>query len=91
MLCNNYFSDIGLDKSTPEERASRAGFTGTGVSELIFASATGTPQDAIDWWMNNPQYKDQLLNADSNVLGIAYVKSDNSLFGGYFVVMTAKQ
>lgn len=91
MLCNNYFSNIGLDKSTPEERLSRAGFTGTGIAELIFASPTGTPQDALNWWMNNPQNKEQLLNADSNVLGVAYVKSDNSLFGGYFVVITGKQ
>ena len=91
MLCNNYFSNIGLDKSTPEERVSRAGFTGAGVAELIFASPTGTPQDALNWWMNNPENKEQLLTAESNVLGVAYVKSDNSLFGGYFVVITGKQ
>jgi uncharacterized protein YkwD len=92
MLCNNYFSNIGLDKSTPEERASRAGFTGTGVVELIYASqSSGTPQDAVNWWMNNPQDKEELLKADSNVLGIAYVKSNQSLFGGYFVVVMAKQ
>ncbi len=91
MLCNNYFSNIGLDKSTPEERVARAGFTGTGVGELIFASQTGTPQDALNWWLKDPQSKDQLLKADSNVLGIAYVKSNQSLFGGYYVVITAKQ
>jgi uncharacterized protein YkwD len=91
MLCNNYFSNIGLDKSTPEERVSRAGFTGTGVAELIYASQSGTPQDAINWWMNNPETRDQLLKADSNVLGVAYVKSNQSLFGGYFVFITAKQ
>jgi uncharacterized protein YkwD len=91
MLCNNYFSNIGLDKSTPEERVSRAGFTGTGVAELIYAAQSGTPQDAINWWMKNPETKDQLIKADSNVLGVAYVKSNQSLFGGYFVVITAKQ
>ena len=91
MLCNNYFSDIGLDKSTPEERVSRAGFTGTGVAELIYASQSSTPQDALDWWLNDPENKDALLKADSNVVGIAYVESDTSLFGGYFVVITAKQ
>jgi uncharacterized protein YkwD len=91
MLCNNYFSNIGLDKSTPEERVSRAGFTGTGVGELIFASQSGTPQDALNWWLKDHQNKDVLLKADSNVLGIAYVKSNQSLFGGYFVVITAKQ
>jgi len=91
MLCNNYFSNIGLDKSTPEERVSRAGFTGTGVAEVIYASPSADPQTALNWWMNNPENKAALLNADSNVLGVAYVKSDQSLFGGYFVVITAKQ
>jgi uncharacterized protein YkwD len=91
MLCNNYFSNIGLDKSTPEERVARAGFTGTGVAEFIYAAPAGTPQDAVNWWINNPQNNEQLLSADSNVLGIAYVQSDDSLFGGYFVVITAQQ
>jgi uncharacterized protein YkwD len=91
MLCNNYFSNIGLDKSTPEERASRAGFTGTGVAEVIYASPTADPQTALNWWLSNPQNKEALLKADSNVLGVAYVKSNNSLFGGYFVVVTGKQ
>src|SRR5512139_68891 len=91
MLCNNYFSNIGLDKSIPEERVTRAGFTGTGVAEVIYASPTADPQASLDWWLNNPQNKDALLKADSNVLGVAYVKSTQSLFGGYFVVITAKQ
>jgi uncharacterized protein YkwD len=91
MLCNNYFSNIGLDKSTPEERVSRAGFTGTGVAEVIYASPTADPQTALTWWLNDPQNKESLLKADSNAVGIAYVKSDESLFGGYFVVITAKQ
>ncbi len=91
MLCNNYFSNIGLDKSTPEERVSRAGFTGSGVAEVIYASPTADPQTALNWWLNNPENKEALLKADSNVLGVAYVKSDKSLFGGYFVVITAKQ
>ena len=90
MLCNNYFSDIGLDKSTPEERVSRAGFTASEVAELIYASPNATPQTAFDWWMSNPQNSENLLQADSTVIGVAYVASDESLFGGYFVVIIAK-
>jgi uncharacterized protein YkwD len=90
MLCNNYFSDIGLDKSTPQERAARAGFTSTTVTEVIYASPSATPQTALDWWMRNTQSKDSLLKADLTVVGIAYVKSDTSLFGGYFVVVAGK-
>ena len=91
MLCNNYFSDIGLDKSTPEERATRAGFTGSGVAEVIYASDTATPQEAFDWWMSDSQNSEALLQANATILGIAYVKSDQSLFGSYFVVLTSTQ
>src|SRR6266498_57307 len=87
MLCNNYFSDIGLDKSTPEERVARAGFTASSVAELIYASPTGDAKAALDWWMTNQQNKDNILKADFTAVGIAYVKSTTSLFGGYFVVI----
>jgi uncharacterized protein YkwD len=90
MLCNNYFSDIGLDKSTPQDRVSKAGSTASSVVEVIYAAPAATPQAALDWWMNNPQSHDNLLKADLTAVGIAYVKSDKSLFGGYFVVVMAK-
>ena len=89
MLCNNYFSDIGLDRSTVEERVSEAGFTGSNVVEFIYASPNATPQTAFDWWMENPENNAAILSADSTVIGIAYVTSDESLFGGYFVVLMA--
>jgi uncharacterized protein YkwD len=90
MLCNNYFSDIGLDRSTPQERVTRAGFTASSVIEAIYAAPDATPQDALDWWMNNPQNRADLMKSDLTVFGVAYVESDNSLFGGYFVVIMAK-
>lgn len=90
MLCNSYFSDIGLDRSTPEERVARAGFTASEVAEFIYASPSGTPQAAFDWWMSRPQNREDLLQADFSAVGIAYVQSDASLFGGYFVVITAR-
>jgi uncharacterized protein YkwD len=90
MLCNNYFSDIGLDKSTPQERVAKAGFTASSVAELIYASPTGDAKAALDWWMANQQNKANLLQPDFTAVGIAYVKSSTSLFGGYFVVIMAK-
>ena len=90
MLCNNYFSDIGLDKSTPQERAAKAGFTGSVVIENIYAASNATPQSALDWWMKNSASKTNLLDANVTAVGVAYVKSDTSLFGGYFVVIMAK-
>jgi len=90
MLCNNYFSHVALDKSTPEERVSKAGFTASVVAENIYASRTADPQAAFDWWMSKPENRENILNANTTVIGIAYVQSDTSLFGGYFVVVSAK-
>lgn len=90
MLCNNYFSSIGLDLSTPQERVTAAGFNASAVAEVLYAAPGATPQAALDWWMQNTQSRDSLMRSDFTVLGISYVKSDTSLFGSYFVVIVAK-
>jgi uncharacterized protein YkwD len=93
MLCNNYLSHIGLDGSTPEERVQEAGFTASLVLENLYALAPefgGNPQTAFDWWMNDPESEADLLNTNTTAVGIAYVSSDESLLGGYFVVVSAK-
>lgn len=93
MLCNDYFSPVGLDGSTPEERVEAAGFDASLVVENLFAlhpAFGGNPQAAIDWWTNNPDAKADLLNANTTVMGIAYASSEDSLFGGYFVVLSAR-
>ena len=93
MLCNNYLSHIGLDGSTPEQRVQKAGFTASLVVEDLYAlhpAYGGNPQSAFDWWMGDADSKADLLNANTTAVGIAYVTSDESLLGGYFVVVSAK-
>lgn len=93
MLCNNYFSHTGLNNSTPQERVRNAGFTASLVVENLYAlhpAYGGNPQAAFDWWMSDPAAKADLLNRETTVFGIAYVSSEQSLFGGYFVVVSAK-
>lgn len=92
MLCNDYFSPMGLDGSTPEQRVETAGFNASLVVENLFAlhpAFGGNPQAAVDWWMGNPDARADLLNANTTVMGIAYASSEDSLFGGYFVVVSA--
>jgi len=93
MLCNDYLSHIGLDFSTPAQRVSAAGFNATLVVEHIFAAPPpgGNPQAAIDWWLSNPATEPDLLNPNTTVFGIAYVSSEESMLGGYFVVVSADQ
>jgi uncharacterized protein YkwD len=92
MLCNNYVSHLGLDGSTPEQRVEAAGFNASVVVENLYAlhpAYGGNPQAAVDWWMSDPISKADLLNEDTTVFGISYVSSEASLFGGYFVVVSA--
>jgi uncharacterized protein YkwD len=92
MLCNDYFSPMGLDGSTPEGRVEAAGFDASLVVENRFAlhpAFGGNPQAAIDWWLNDPDARADLLNENTTVMGIAYLFSEESLFGGYFVVVSA--
>ena len=90
MLCYNYLSHTGLDSSTPETRVTAQGFTASLVVEDIYASQTGNPQAALDWWMNDPAHRADLLNPNTTIFGIAYVTSEDSMLGGYFVVVSAK-
>jgi uncharacterized protein YkwD len=91
MVCNNYFSHRGeTNNSTPEQRVASAGFTASLVVETIYASETATPQEALNWWLSQTEDKNGLLNSTATQVGIAYVKSNQNLFGGYFVVVLAK-
>jgi uncharacterized protein YkwD len=93
LLCNNYLAHEGLNGSTPESRVKEAGFNASLVLEDLYALAPaygGNPQSAMSWWMSKPDSKADLLNANTTVAGIAYVTSDESLLGGYFVVVSAK-
>jgi uncharacterized protein YkwD len=93
MLCNNYLSHIGLNGSKPEDRVKAQGFNASLVLEDLYAlhpAYGGNPQSAFNWWISDPTSKGDLLNANTSVFGIAYVTSDKSLLGGYFVVIMAK-
>jgi uncharacterized protein YkwD len=93
MLCNNYLSHIGLNGSTPESRVTAAGYTASIVVENLYALSPaygGNPQSAFNWWMNDPTNRANILNKDVTEIGIAYLSSDKSLLGGYFVVVFAK-
>jgi uncharacterized protein YkwD len=93
MLCNNYLSHNGLNGSTPQSRVEAAGFNASLVVEDLYAlhpSYGGNPQSAFNWWISDPDSKADLLNANTTVFGVAYVTSDESLLGGYFVVVSAK-
>ena len=58
---------------------------------MRYPSSASDPVTAFNWWMNNPLTRAEILNTAITEYGIAYVASDESLFGGYFVLVTADQ
>jgi uncharacterized protein YkwD/predicted nucleic acid-binding Zn ribbon protein len=93
LLCTNTLSHAGSDGSTPQTRLQAQGFTATLVVENLYALSPvygGNAQSAFNWWNNDPASKADLFNPNTTVFGVAYVSSDTSLLGGYFVVVSAK-
>ena len=90
MLCNNYLSHIGLNGSTQEFRVAAQGYTGTLAVENIYALPQSNTQAAFNWWMSDPTNRGNIINANVTEFGIAFVTSENSLLGNYFVVVFAK-
>jgi len=94
MVCNNYLSHTGLNGSTPETRVTAQSYTASVVLENLYALSPaygGNPQSALNWWMSDAVNKANILDSRVTEFGIAYVVSDKSLLGGYFVVVFAKQ
>jgi uncharacterized protein YkwD len=90
MVCNGYFSHIGLNGSTPESRVAAQGYTASMVLENMYALPQSNAQTAFNWWMNDPASRGNLLNPNITEFGVAYAVSDKSLLGGYFVAVFAK-
>lgn len=93
MICNNYLSHVGLNGSTPQTRVQAQGYNATLVFENLFARSPangGNALAAFNYWMNDPAQRAEILNSGTTDLGIAYVSSEESLLGGYFVLITAK-
>ena len=93
MLCNNYFSPIGLNGSTANDRVSAQGYTASVVAENLYAlqPALGMrPETAFNWWKGNTASRENLLNPNVTEMGVVYVSDENTLFGAYFVVTFAK-
>jgi uncharacterized protein YkwD len=88
LLCNNILSHQGSDGSTPESRVEAAGYDASLVLEEIYAAPVdlGDPQAAMDWWINNQA---SILTEDAADFGVAYVTSEDSMLGSYFVVVAA--
>jgi uncharacterized protein YkwD len=93
MGCNNSLAHTGSDRSSPATRVAAAGYNASSIQEAIYAQPAqygGTPQSAVDWWLNDAIHRPILLNSTLTEIGAGYVDVPSSTLGGYFTIDFAK-
>ncbi len=84
MACFSLLSHTGSNGSSPSQRVAAAGYGGIYREEIIYAS--GYPQDAFDWWMNDQIHRDAIMDSSATELGVGYAYVSDSAYGGYYTV-----
>lgn len=84
MACNDFLNHSGSDGSWVGDRLTSAGYTNPYYLELF---AIGLPQDAINQWKLHPKLEwDLVINSRVTEIGVGYVYSKFSSYGGYWTV-----
>jgi uncharacterized protein YkwD len=83
MACGNFLSHTGSDGSWVGDRLSAAGYNTYTYEEII---GIGSPQDAMAQWRDSSLHWESVLNPSMKEVGVGYVYSAASQFGGYFTV-----
>lgn len=83
MACNDFFRHSGSDGSWTGDRLLSVGYPNSYYLELL---AIGLPQDAMNQWKEDPADWDMVINSRVTELGVGYVYSKFSSYGGYWTV-----
>ena len=83
MACNDFLRHSGSDGSWIGRRLIQAGYPNAYYLEII---AIGLPQDAMNQWKNDQEHWNAVLNSRVTEIGVGYVFSKFSSFGGYWTV-----
>ena len=92
MGCNNFLKHSGSDNSTAKSRVKSEGYSASSIQEGIYAQPLqygGTPESAVDWWLNDAIHRAILLNTKLTEIGVGYVNVPTSSLGGYFTIDVA--
>ena len=84
MACNNFLKHSGSDGSWTGDRVTDAGYPNPYYLEIL---AIGLPQDAMNQWRIEPRDWDLLINSRVTEIGVGYVFSKFSAYGGYWTVV----
>ena len=84
MACNNFMTHSGSDGSWTGDRVTKAGYTNPYYLEIL---AIGLPQDAMNQWKIEKADWSAVLNSRVTEIGVGYVFSKFSSYGGYWTVV----
>jgi uncharacterized protein YkwD len=84
MACNDFMKHSGSDGSWTGDRVTEAGYTNPYYLELL---AIGLPQDAMNQWRIEKKDWDLVINSRVTEIGVGYVFSKFSSYGGYWTVV----
>jgi uncharacterized protein YkwD len=84
----DYMSDYGTDNSTPEQRATDAGYKWQRMAESV-DSGNADVDSVVDWWMKNTD-RDHILGKYTRV-GTAYAYNDSTYNKHYWVQVFAAE
>ena len=90
MACNNLFVHDGSNGSTPESRASAAGYSGNVTENVYGRNPVPTGQEAVTWWatdQSDPSHSRNLITTQYTEIGVGYSFFDG--YGYYAVVFGA--
>jgi uncharacterized protein YkwD len=87
MACNSLFVHTGSDGSTPQSRATAAGYSGTVTENVYGRNPPPSGQEVVVWWatdQTDPRHSQNLLATKYTEVGVGY-----SFFGdfGYYAVV----
>jgi uncharacterized protein YkwD len=86
MACHSLLSHTGSDHSTIEQRFAASGYGGSHSREMIYAGFGAYPQNAFDWWMNDPEHHAVIFDTQAAEIGAGFAYVDTSAYGNYYTV-----
>ncbi len=94
MACNAIISHTGTDGTTWYDRVAAQGFANyNSARENIYVGNPafgGDAQGAFTWWLNSEIHRKTLMNPDAKLIGVAYIYSDASAYGGNYTTVFAR-
>ncbi len=91
MACYSLLSHTGSDGSSISQRIAAAGYSGSHPEEMIYGGYGAYPQNAFDWWMNDPPHYAIILDRRVTEIGAGYAYVADSAYGNWYTVDLGSQ